>query len=168
MPDTENEPTESEAATATDPSGEPTPPRHVPVGELAEERKARKAAEKELAALRGKVRAFEERDQTEIEKRDTRIKELEALYAESQQSLSAKDIDILRRDVARDKGVPVSAVTGSTREEMEKSADDLIEWRGNQPGKKAPVGFQSGASAPSGANEKEKAAAAIRAMRRGN
>lgn len=140
---------------------------------LEAEREARKALEKQLRdaskareALEGKVREFEDRDKSETEKLTGRIKELEQLYEESQRSLSAKDVDILRRDVARDKGVPVSAVTGTTKEEMEAAADALLEWRGSQP--KKPAGFQSGASAPgNGASEKDKAAAAIRAMRRG-
>ena len=139
---------------------------------LQEERDARKALEKQLRdatkareAAEGRVREFEDRDKSETEKLTGRIKELEQLYEESQRSLSAKDVDILRRDVARDKGVPVSAVTGTTKEEMEAAADALLEWRGSQP--KKPAGFQSGASAPNGASEKDRAAAAIRAMRRG-
>lgn len=139
---------------------------------LKAEREARENAEKQLKAaakareaLEAKVREFEDRDKSDIEKRDARIAELERLYEESQRSLTAKDVDILRRDVARDKGVPVSAVTGTTKEEMEAAADALLQWRGSQP--KKPAGFQSGASAPNSASEKEKAAAAIRAMRRG-
>ncbi len=138
---------------------------------LQEEREARKALEKQVRdtskareALEGKVREFEDRDKSTTEKLTGRIKELEQLYEESQRSLSAKDVDILRRDVARDKGVPVSAVTGTTKEEMEAAADSLLEWRGSQS--KKPAGFQSGASAPNSASEKDKAAAAIRAMRR--
>jgi DNA repair exonuclease SbcCD ATPase subunit len=140
---------------------------------LESEREARKALEKQLKdatraleAAEGKVRQFEDRDKSENDKLSARIKELETALAERDSDLSKKDKDILRRDVARTKGVPVSAVTGDTQEEMEASADDLLEWRGTPQVKKA-TGFQSGASAPTGANEKEKAAAAIRAMRRG-
>lgn len=139
---------------------------------LEAEREARKTVERQFKeaakareALEAKVREFEDRDKSETEKLTGRIKELEQLYEQSQKSLSAKDVDILRRDVARDKNVPVSAVTGATKEEMEAAADALLEWRGSQP--KKPTGFQSGASAPNSASEKDKAAAAIRAMRRG-
>lgn len=163
MPDDENTTPETESDESLGESGKKA---------LDAEREARKALEKQLRevgkareALEGKVREFEDRDKSETEKLTGRIKELEQLYAQSQQSLSAKDVDILRRDVARDKNVPVSAVTGTTKEEMEAAADSLLEWRGSQP--KKPTGFQSGASAPNSANEKEKAAAAIRSMRRG-
>lgn len=139
---------------------------------LESEREARKSLEKQLRetakareALESKVREFEDRDKTETEKAAARIKELEAALAEKDSVLSKKDRDILRRDVARDKGVPVSAVTGDTKEEMEAAADDLLQWRGTQP--KKSTGFQSGASAPNSANDKEKAANAIRLMRRG-
>lgn len=137
---------------------------------LEAEREARKSLEKQLReatkareALDAKVREFEDRDKSDIEKRDTRIKELEAALAESNTALSRKDIDILRRDVAREKNVPISAVTGDTKEEMEAAADALLEWRGTKPSSNA---LRSGASAPDGANEKQKAAAALRGLRR--
>ena len=38
----------------------------------------------------------------------------------------------LRSEVAADKGVPSSLLTGSTREELEASADALIEFRGER------------------------------------
>lgn len=118
-----------------------------------------KADSKELQKLRNAAK-------TETEKLADRISELETALAEKDSILVEKEREVQRRDIAKDKGVPVGLVTGSTREEMEASADAALEWRGT-PVKKPITGFQSGASAPTGANEKEKAAAAIRAMRRG-
>lgn len=136
------------------------------------EREARKAAEKSarelqrtVAALTGKVKEFEDRDKTDAEKRDARIAELEAALTERDSALEAKDREVLRRDIAKDKDVPVHLVTGTTKEEMEAAAKAALEWRGTTA---KPTGFRSGASAPNGANKKEQAAAAIRSMRRGN
>ena len=136
---------------------------------LEAEREARKNAERQLCdakkaaeAAAAQVKEFQDRDKTETQKAADRIAELERLLAEKDSILGKKDQDILRRDVAKDKGVPVSAVTGSTREEMEAAADALIEWRGTE---RKPVGaLRSGASAATNSDPKERAAQALRAM----
>ena len=74
----------------------------------------------------------------------TRVPELETALADTQRSL-------LATQVAAETGVPAAALTGATREELEASAQALVEWRGaSQPAKaSAPVrqpGLRSGAS----------------------
>jgi len=135
------------------------------------EREARKTAEKQLREAKkaaadalNRVKEFEDRDKTDAEKTAARIKELETALAEKDSALEAKEREVLRRDIANKTEVPVHLVTGTTQEEMEAAAKAALEWRGT-PAKS--TGFRSGASAPDGANEKDKAASAVRALRRG-
>ncbi len=51
--------------------------------------------------------------------------ELEAKLAEA-------ELSVLKADVAAAKGVPAKLLTGSTQEELEAAADELIEFRGEQ------------------------------------
>ena len=74
--------------------------------------------------------------------------------------------------VASTKGVPVAGLTGSTREELEASADELLAWRGTQtPAPKAPAvrDLLSGTTGAgtSDLNPKAAAADALRRMRSG-
>ena len=139
---------------------------------LAKEREARKAAEKALKDAQQKVKDFEDRDKTEAQKAADRIAELEKALADRDTALQTKEIETLRVKVANREGkqVPVESVTGSTEEEMIASADRLLAWRGTN-GTKAnhrQTGMRSGAgNPPDGSSDKEKAAAAIRAMRAG-
>jgi hypothetical protein len=140
---------------------------------LAEERKARRALEKQLKeatdaakAAQGQIQQFEDRDKTESQKKAERIAELEKLLADKDTELSRKDQDILRRDIAKDKGVPVNLVTGSTQEEMETAANAALEWRGDKVEKKPVGALRSGASAANTTDPKQQAAAALRGLNR--
>ncbi|MFD4294144.1 hypothetical protein ACFWQG_13080 [Rhodococcus sp. NPDC058532] len=78
----------------------------------------------------------------------------------------------LRAEVARTKGVPASSLNGATREELEASADELLDWRGESaPSKqpRRPAGpLKSGATGTeTGTTAKDRAAAALREMRQG-
>lgn len=90
--------------------------------------------------------------------------QLEASLAESQRALAAAE-------VAAATGVPASSLTGTTREELEASAQALIEWRdASAPKPKTPPlhrqGLRSGASGSSEPlSPKAAAAAAVRRMR---
>jgi len=75
----------------------------------------------------------------------------------------------VRESIAAKKGVPAHALTGSTPEEFEASADVLLEWRQAQqrdkPGKPA-RGLKSGVTgSDQRLDPKEAAAAALRSMR---
>lgn len=81
----------------------------------------------------------------------------------------AKDAEskALRTEVAAEKGVPVSVLTGYSREELVASAEALLEWRASQAGgtaRKADTArLKSGATGGSESlTPKEKAAAALR------
>jgi hypothetical protein len=151
---------------------------------IQKERDARADLERRLAEseqlkkdLAAQVKAFEDRDKTEQQKLADRVEEL-------QQAIAAKDKEIdraqrasLRASVAADKGVPVTSVSGTTREEMEASADEVLAWleaktasKRSTPKPPAPSGgLKSGASSTGdqSTDPKERAAAALRAMRSG-
>jgi hypothetical protein len=72
----------------------------------------------------------------------------------------------LRADVAALKGVPASSLTGSTTEELEASADALIEWRGEVKKPVSRTGLKSGATGSDQMMDpKEAAAIALRQLR---
>lgn len=85
---------------------------------------AAKAKANEGAAQR--LAEIEEANKTEVEKAAARADAAEKRAAE----LEAKS---LRSDVALEKGVPAALLSGSSKEELEASADALIAFRGEQP-----------------------------------
>lgn len=66
---------------------------------------------------------LEESKKSELEKANHRAEQLE-------QELEQARIQVVRSDVAQAKGVPASLLSGSTQEELEASADALLEFRG--------------------------------------
>lgn len=82
----------------------------------------------------------------------------------------------LRSEVARDKGVPAASITGTTKEELEASAEELLAWRGDagkptKPAKNTNAGqLKSGASGAGSTTQdpKERAAEAMRRLRNGD
>lgn len=88
-----------------------------------EVKRALAKANKEAETLRLRLKDFEDRDKTDSQKLQ---EERDALRTER----DALTLQSLRRDVAEDKGLtPAQArrLVGSTREEMESDADDLLE-----------------------------------------
>ena len=132
MADTENtaeagETTEQEAPEFNAPSSQEELDRIIEA-RLARERKRFQDYD-DLKARAAKLSEIEESNKTEAQKTAERLAELERQNAEL---ATAK----LRADVAIAKGVPAALLTGSTQEELEASADALIEFRGEQ--KQAP------------------------------
>ena len=90
------------------------------------DRERRKFADySELKAKADKLAEIEEANKSEAERTAERLAAAEKRAAE----LEAK---ALRAEVAAAKGVPAGLLTGSTQEELEASADALIEFRGEQ------------------------------------
>ena len=83
----------------------------------------------DLEAKAARLAEIEEANKTEAEKAAEKLAAAEKRAAE----LEAK---ATRAEVAAAKGVPAALLTGSTQEELEASADALIEFRGEQ--KQAP------------------------------
>lgn len=88
---------------------------------LEAERKARRTAEKELKALRDKVKEREDLDKSELERLQDRI-------AEAAKRAEDAEAKANRYEVAAAKGLtPAQAkrLVGSTREELEADADEM-------------------------------------------
>lgn len=67
--------------------------------------------------------ALEEANKSEIEKLQARVEAAEKWKADREQKDAAA---ATAAEVAKEKGVPVSALRGSTREELEAHADELL------------------------------------------
>lgn len=173
MPDTETTTTETVDTAIVD-----TTPPEPPVADadkpdlgdpgkaaIAAEREARRTAERQLREVQKALKEYEDRDKSELQKALERAEAAEKAAAEA--SFSA-----LRTKVAAAKGVPASSLTGTTEEELNASADELIAWRdANKPAaapapKKVPSsGLKSGATNTESLNHDPKVAAA-EALRR--
>lgn len=104
-----------------------TNPDNEPLGEagkqaLVKERAAAKAAEKRAADAEARIKEFEDRDKSDAQKlqeeHDAAIAERDTLRTQT-----------LRRDVADEKGLTAAQakrLVGSTREELEADADDIL------------------------------------------
>ena len=115
----------------------------------------------ELKAKADQFDEFQEASKTELQRVQERAQQLEV-------ELTSERSKALVESVAAAKDVPAAGLTGSNREELEASADALIEWRGKPEKVKAKParGLKSGVTgSDSLADPKEVAAAAIRAMR---
>lgn len=106
---------------------DPEPDKDEPLGEggmkaLKAERETNKQLKATIAELSEKVKAFEDKDKTEAEK------QAEAL-ATARKTAEEASLKADRYEVAAAKGIPLTAAArlrGSTREEMEADADDLL------------------------------------------
>ena len=106
--------------------------------EIEAMQRALKKANKEAETTRLKLKEIEDRDKSETEKLAERARELEG-------NLTSAQATALRYEIALDKGIPksiASRLQGSTREEMEKDADELLKTIG---GTKRPQSFDGGA-----------------------
>lgn len=79
----------------------------------------------ELKSRAEQLAAIEEESKTEAERQAERLAELE-------QENEVLRLEGLRTSVASEKQVPANLLVGSTKEELEASADALIEFRGAQ------------------------------------
>lgn len=96
---------------------------------LAEERKARKAAEKMAAEREARLKEFEERDLSELQKLERKASDTEARASESESRL-------LRLEVALSRVIDEETLSrvlsgakrlvGSSREELEADAEELF------------------------------------------
>lgn len=78
-----------------------------------------KAAKAELDKIRESQKTEAEKVQERLDAAEKRAQELE--------------LKATRAEVAAAKGIPAELLTGSTQEELEASADALIQFRGEQP-----------------------------------
>lgn len=94
---------------------------------LRAERAAAKAAKDEAAQLRARVQELEDAGKTEEQRREDATKTLQAEHTALQASVAAKDAQLLRYEIAAEKGLNLAAakrLQGTTREEIEADAED--------------------------------------------
>lgn len=95
---------------------------------LEAERAANKASKKQIAELQAKLKEYEDANKSEAEKTAERLATLEKDNAASRSRAE-------RLEVALDKGLPkalAARLQGSTREELEADADELLKLVGEQ------------------------------------
>ena len=122
----------------SEPTTEPTPPQvEAPTAQDAEPKtfdveyvqKLRQEAAKYRTEAKANADAakrlaeIEEAQKTEAQKLADRLAQAEA-------KAQAAELKALRSDIAQAKGVPAVLLTGSTEEELNASADMLLEFRG--------------------------------------
>jgi len=125
------------------------------------EREARKNAEKQLRELQRSLKEYEDRDKSELQKALERAEEAE-------RRASTAEFNAMRNKVAAARGVPASSLTGTTEDELNASADELIAWRDQNATKQAAPkrspasgsGLKSGATGVENTSHDPKAAAA--------
>lgn len=120
-------------------------------------------------------------DYSDLKAKAAKLDELEAQAAEANKTweeryksletkMAQKDLEILRVQVASAKGVPANRINGTTREELEADADELLSLIAKQEKERPKVpspGLKSGATgSDSRLDPKERAAAALRSFRR--
>jgi hydroxylamine reductase (hybrid-cluster protein) len=89
---------------------------------LSAERAAKKAAEKRANELAAKVEEFENQNRSELER-------LTAKVTKAEQAKGEAETRLLRYEIAAEKQVPADALdllNGTTREELEASADKIL------------------------------------------
>lgn len=98
----------------------------------AEARKWEARAKDNLASARANEDAAKRLAELEDAQKSEAQKQQEALE-KAQRELAELTVAKTRAEVAAAKGVPAELLTGSTQEELEARADDLIAWRGAAP-----------------------------------
>lgn len=89
---------------------------------LADERRARKVAEKEREALAARIREFEEKGLSEQEKLARTAEEAQARATQAEERL-------MRLEVAQEKGLTANQakyLSGATRQELEARAEEIL------------------------------------------
>lgn len=140
-----------------DPKTDPPAPDPDPAAAKAEDRlrddhpvvKALAKANEEAKQARLKVKEFEDRDKTETERVAEKAAELE-------KNLTTAQADAVRFEIALDKGLTKSQakrLVGSSREELEADAEELLADLGTKPIIPSRPSGQGGGSAPSDASE---------------
>lgn len=116
-------------------------------------------------------------DYQDLKAKAARLDKIEAAAAEAnksweerfntlQSTVVAKDLEILRVQVAAEKGVPANRISGSTREELESDADELLSLLKTEKPKPS-TALKSGATGvDTRLDPRERAAAALRQYRK--
>jgi len=172
MTETSSE-TENQAGTETDSKPAEKTFTQTELNEILGQRLARVKEQygdyEDLQAKAAELQQIKEAGKTEQQKLADQLTTLQQQLAEKDAQVAEATLTSMKASIAAEKGVPAASLTGSTQEELEASADQLIAWRdAAKPVRKPPMpsGLKSGASSSSdtSANPKEAAALALRRM----
>jgi len=126
---TNTESTGEAQGTSTEATEFKAPASQAELDEIVSKRLARERAKySDYADVKAKAAKFdevEESKKSDLDKLTGKLTKAEQRAIEAEQKL-------LKSEVAREKGVPVALLTGSTKEELEAAADALISFRGEQ------------------------------------
>lgn len=106
----------------------PSPPAQDPTDWKAEARKWEERAKENKGAAE-KLAEIEEANKTELQKATERAEKAERDLADRSKADEERK---LREQVAEAKKVPASLLTGTTKDELEASANELLAFRGEQ------------------------------------
>ena len=100
---------------------------------LARDRKNRAVPDdyEDLKQAAARLKEIEDGEKSELQKAEDRIAALEKQTADLEAEKQKAEQTALRSTVASDKGVPAHMLQGTTKEELEAFADELIQFRGN-------------------------------------
>lgn len=164
----ENEDTSAGADKSTEPPAYTPPATQADLDRIIGERIARERTKfADYDALKEKAAEFDkqaEASKTELQRATERAEQAERRARDA-------ELSALRADIAAAKGVPMTALAGNTREELESAADSILSWR-DEAAKSRTLnpkgGFKSGASNQDqdAMTPKQRAAAAMRQLKR--
>jgi len=104
---------------------------------LAEERAARKVAEKSAADLEARLKAIEDKDKTETQRAADTATKAEAAFVAEKARADRLEVAIAKRLTP----AQLKRLQGTTREELEADADELLEsWPTAEPLRPPPGG----------------------------
>lgn len=101
---------------------------------LAEEKRKHSEKYADYEDLKSKAAKLDEQEtasQTELQKAIARAEKAERDAEDARKAREIADRQVLAATVAQEKGVPAAHIVGTTREELEASADQLLAWRGD-------------------------------------
>lgn len=148
----------------TEAPGEKPDPKDDEDGFKSEESKERVLADlakerSERKKLAARLQEIEDRDKSDLQKAVERAEAAERKASEN-------ELLALKAGIAAEKGVLASALSGTSKEDLEKSADALIAWRDSKkPPPPEPRKLKSGASGGGEDDGRGRAAAALRQLR---
>jgi hypothetical protein len=144
---TNTESTGEAQGTSTEATEFKAPASQEELNAIVEKRLARERAKysnfDEIKAKAEKFDEVEESKKSDLDKLTGKLTKAEERALKAERAL-------LVSEVAREKGVPVALLTGSTKEELEAAADALIAFRGDKTEEEPPAGPTSTALGDAG------------------
>ena len=110
-----------------------------------------------LARERAKFEGYED-----YKSRAEKAEELSQKLTEQTSRADAAELKALRTSVSAEHGVPLSALTATSEEDLTAQAKELLEWRGTPAAVKRETNSSGNSNAESGMSVKEQAVAALK------